>query len=319
VFSCNAAVEGSDPVRACESSKERWSFGWLLARRSALDLQQPPILIPMSATIPSLNDHLPDLCGFVRTLARQIEAGELRDGDELALRFRDYYTADRMAAIEAVAPGWREMASQANGATLDHITQAMIALQLLPEYRQATRHLQALLEWTVLYHDLGKQVIAGQRDALHAFRSATIAARTLPTLGFPVSAAYPATLDPWTRLVVGASVAAPDGKGLLPDNRALPEILRGAEQLFGVESGAALVVQAVLLHQSLNVVPEWPNPGSVAEAELARCIRPALLPLLEAMMLVDSDAWQLFAQDDKAKFRASTLAVFATVRAQLPA
>jgi hypothetical protein len=57
----------------------------------------------------------------------------------------------------------------------------------------------------------------------------------------------------------------------------------------------------------------------VAEAELARCISPALLPLLEAMMLVDSDAWQLFRPDDKVKFRASTLAVFATVRAQLPA
>jgi len=273
----------------------------------------------MEATTPRVADHLPELFQFVQALAQQIEAGVLQDGDQLALHCRDFYTADRMAAIEKIAPGWREMASQANGATLEHITEALIALQLLPEYRQATRDLQAQLEWTVLYHDLGKQVIAGQRDAMHAFRSATMAARTLPTLGFPVSDTYPATLEPWTRLVLGASVAAPDGKGLLPDNRALPEILRGVEQLFGADSAAALIVQAALLHQSLNVVPEWPNPGSVAEAELARCIRPALLPLLEAMMLVDSDAWQLFAPDDKVKFRASTLAVFATVRAQLPA
>jgi hypothetical protein len=273
----------------------------------------------MEATTPRVADHLPELIRFVQALARQIEAGVLQDGDRFALRCRDFYTADRMAAIETVAPGWREMASQANGATRDHITQALIALQLLPEYRQATRQLQSMLEWTVLYHDLGKQVIAGQRDALHAFRSATMAARALPTVGFPVSETYSATLEPWTRLVLGAAVAAPDGKGLLPDNRVLPEILRGVEQLFGADSAAALIVQAALLHQSLNVVPEWPNPGSVAEAELARCIRPALLPLLEAMMLVDSDAWQLFAQDDKAKFRASTLAVFATVRAQLPA
>jgi hypothetical protein len=273
----------------------------------------------MEARIPRAADHLPELFQFVRALARQIEAGELQDGEHLAVRCRDFYTADRMAAIETVAPGWREMASQANGATLEHITEALIALQLLPEYRQATRDLQAQLEWTVLYHDLGKQVIAGQRDALHAFRSATMAARMLPALGFPVAADYAATLEPWTRLVLGASVAAPDGKGLLPDNRLLPEILRGVEQLFGADSAATLIVQAALLHQSLNVVPEWPNPGSVAESELARCIRPALLPLLEAMMLVDSDAWQLFRPDDKVKFRASTLAVFATVRAQLPA
>jgi hypothetical protein len=273
----------------------------------------------MSAPLPRLHDHLPELIAFVRSLARQVEAGELRDGDRLGLRLRDFYDADRMSAIEIVAPGWQAMAAQADGATLRHITQALVALQLLPEYWQASPALQATLEWTVLYHDLGKQVIAGQRDALHAFRSATMAARALPTVGFPVGAAYPATLEPWTRRVLGAAVAAPDGKGLLPDNRALPEILQGIEQLFGVESAAAQIVQTVLLHQSLNVVPEWPNPGSVAEAELAGCIRPALLPLLEGMMLVDSDAWQLFTPDDKARFRASTLAVFATVRAQLPA
>jgi hypothetical protein len=141
-----------------------------------------------------------------------------------------------------------------------------------------------------------------------------MAARTLPRVGFPVTDAYPAMLDPWTRLVLGAAVAAPDGKGRVQDNRVLPEILRGIDRLFGAESPAGLVVMAVLLHQSLNVVPEWPNPGSLAEAELARCIRPALLPLLEAMMLVDSDAWQLFDAASKAKFRHSTLGVFAAVR-----
>jgi hypothetical protein len=268
----------------------------------------------MEATLPHLQDHLPELGEFVGTLARHIEAGELQDGDVLALRIRDFYTADRMDSIESVAPGWQEMAAYADGATLNHITQVMVALQLLPEYRQASKHLQSLMEWTVLHHDLGKQVISGQRDALHAFRGATMAARTLPRVGFPTSDAYVEALDPWTRLVLGASVAAADGKGLIQDNRALPEILEGSERLFGAGSAAALIVQAVLLHQSLNVVPDWPNPGSVTEAELAPCIRPALVPLLEAMMLVDSDAWQLFDAASKAKFRQSTLAVFATLR-----
>jgi hypothetical protein len=176
----------------------------------------------MSETLPRLHDHLPELSEFVRSLARQIEAGGLRDEDRLALRCRDYYDADRMTAIETVAPGWHAMAAQGDGATLRHITQALVALQLLPEYRQASPGLQATLEWTVLYHDLGKQVIAGQRDALHAFRSATMAAHALPAVGFRVGAAYLATLEPWTRRVLGASVAAADGKGRLPDNRALP-------------------------------------------------------------------------------------------------
>jgi hypothetical protein len=268
----------------------------------------------MHATIPYLEDHLPDLSRFVRGLAQQIEAGELQDGDALALRFRDYYSAERMQAIEIVAPGWQEMAAYADRATLSHITQALIALQLLPEYRQASRQQQASMEWIVLYHDLGKQAIAGQRDALHAFRSAAMAARTLPKVGFATSQAYPAGIGPWTRLVLDASIEAPDGKGLIQDNRALPEILQGIDHLFGAGSAASLIVQAVLLHQSLNVVPEWPNPGSLSEAELPLCVRPQLLPLLEAMMLVDSDAWQLFDPANKAKFRVGTLAVFANVR-----
>jgi hypothetical protein len=271
-------------------------------------------LTPMAASIPRLEDRLPDLLEFVRTLARQIEAGEIQDGDALAGRIRGFYTPEQMAAIEAVAPGWEEMGAYADGTTLHHVTQVLIALQLLPEYRQASRYLQGLMEWSVLYHDLGKQVIAGQRDALHAFRSGTMAARTLPRLGFPTSEAYPVTLEPWSRFVVGASVVTPDGKGSMQDNRALPEILQGIDQLFGAESAAALIVQAALLHQSLNVVPEWPNPGSLTEAQVPACIRPDLVPLLEGLMLADSDAWQLFEPEKKAKFRASTLAVFATVR-----
>jgi hypothetical protein len=271
-------------------------------------------MTPMAATIPRLEERLPQLLGFVRALARQIETGEIQDGDALGARIRDFYTAGQMAAIETVAPGWQEMAAYADGTTLHHVTQVLIALQLLPEYRQASRYMQALMEWSVLYHDLGKQVIAGQRDALHAFRSGTMAARTLPRLGFQTSAAYPTKLESWSRLVLSASIATPDGKGSMQDNRALPEILQGIEQLFGAGTAAALIVQAALLHQSLNVVPEWPNPGSLTESQVPECIRPDLVPLLEGLMLADSDAWQLFEPDKKANFRESTLAVFATVR-----
>ena len=268
----------------------------------------------MDQSIPRLEDHLPHLFDFVRTMAAHIDTGQLRDGDELARRIRDFYTEDRMDVIEMVAPGWRAMSAYADGATRSHVTQALIALQLLPEYRQASRQLQALMEWSELFHDLGKQVISGQRDALHAFRGAAMAARALPKLGFLTSETYPAELDAWTRLVLGASIAAPDGKGLIQDNRALPGILQGIERLFGAGSAAALIVQAVLLHQSLNVVPEWPNPGSLTEAELPLCLRPALLPLLQGVMLVDSDAWQLFDPTSKTKFRECTLSVFATAR-----
>jgi hypothetical protein len=268
----------------------------------------------MDTTISRPADHLPAMCAFVRDRARQIGAGELRDSRELSLRIRGFYTPALMQQVETVVPGWQTMAAYSNGATLDHITRALIALQNLPEYRRAGSRLQAMMEWTVLYHDVAKQVIDGQRDSLHAFRSGTLAARALPTLGFPASDSYGAELDPWTELVLNASTEAPDGKGSIQDNRVLPAIVRGIERLFGEGSAAALIVQSVLLHQSLNVVPEWPNPGSLADEDLPLCIRPALLPVLEALMLVDSDAWQLFDPADKARFRQSTLAAFANVR-----
>ena len=268
----------------------------------------------MEMTIPAPADHLPALCAFVREQARQVDTGELRDSDELSRRIRDFHTPALMRAVESVAPGWRAMAAYADGTTLDHISRALIALQNLPEYRQAGPDLRAMMEWTVLYHDVAKQVIDGQRDSLHAFRSGTLAARALPAVGFPTSARYPAELEAWTRQVLDASTESPDGKGAIQDNSVLPAIVRGIERLFGEGSAAAHIVQAVLLHQSLNVVPEWPNPGSLTDAELPHCVRPELLPLLEALMLVDSDAWQLFDPASRAKFRQSTLAVFADVR-----
>lgn len=271
----------------------------------------------MPASIPRLADHLPDLCEFVRAAARRIEAGELNDPGNLRSQITAFYGTGEMDAIERIAPGWQAMSGYAEGATRNHITEVLIALQLLPEYRQATRDLRSCMEWVVLYHDVGKQAHKGQRDALHAFRSGTLAARALPTVGFPITDEYSTLIEPWIRTVLGATVEAPDGKGPVQDNRRLPAILEGTERLLGQESAAAQIVQAVMLHQSLNVVPEWPNPGSVPEAELARLIRPSLVALLEAMMLVDSDAWQLFDPPNRTKFRDCTLAAFTTLRAHL--
>jgi len=46
------------------------------------------------------------------------------------------------------------MDAYADGASRSHVTLALIALQPLPEYRKAPRHLQALLEWSELCRSL---------------------------------------------------------------------------------------------------------------------------------------------------------------------
>jgi len=236
--------------------------------------------------------RLTELFEFIGTQARAIDAGVLQDGAKLQRRIRDFYTAGRLEAIENMAPGWQKMAAYSDGATLIHVSQAIIALQLLPEYRQAEAPLRAMMEWSVFFHDIGKQVVAGTRDAVHAFRSAALTARALPLLGFGCMNCHALVVEPWVDLVLGASVAALDGKGLVQDYRPLPQILEGSGRLFGERSAASLIVQAVLLHQSLNVVPEWPNAASLTDVQVGACISPALVPLLEGLMLADSDAWQ---------------------------
>ena len=61
---------------------------------------------PMAATIPRLEELLPQLLEFVRTLARQIEAGEIQDGDALGARIRDFYTAEVVPDSNAVLEAW---------------------------------------------------------------------------------------------------------------------------------------------------------------------------------------------------------------------
>jgi hypothetical protein len=263
---------------------------------------------------PLFADRLPALAAFVRDQAGELERGVLRERQSLDQRIRVFCNSERMREIEAVAPGWQAMAQFADGATLIHVVKAMIALQLLPEYRGAPSDLRAMMEWSVFYHDIGKQAVAGKRDALHAFRSAALTARALPLAGFGTARPYAESLESWVALALSAFLPAPDGNGFVQDNRALPRILAGSEQLFGTRSPAALIVQAVLLHQSLDVVPEWPNAASLTEAEAPQCVSPALLPLLEGVMLVDSDAWQLLDPPRKAHFRQSTLAAFERVR-----
>ena len=231
------------------------------------------------------------------------------------MRIRVFCNRERMREIEAVAPGWHAMAAFSDGATLIHVVKAMIALQLLPEYREGPEDLRAMMEWSVFHHDIGKQAVAGKRDALHAFRSAALTARALPLDRLR----HRQALCGVARKLGGSGaerVLAGTGwrTGSFRTTALCRESWPAVSSCSGLAMPAALIVQAVLLHQSLDVVPEWPNTASLTEAEVPQCIFPALLPLLEGVMLVDSDAWQLFDPPRKAHFRQSTLAAFERVR-----
>ncbi|MBN2304572.1 MAG: hypothetical protein JXQ72_08855 [Anaerolineae bacterium] len=266
--------------------------------------------------IPTVESFLPDLEPFITGLAGDHISGALT-WEALADRVRAFFTPERLERTESVIPGWRQMAaSGGRQETLIHVMSVLVALAQCPEYRQAAPESQALLKWIVLFHDVAKIIRPGQRDPTHAFRSAVVTGGALPALGFPLvdgAGDGPGRLNRWADLTAAAVIQR--GDELIQDNRRLPGILAGIAQVFGQDTPAALIITTVLLHMSINNLTDWPQAAPLSDTEIPQVIRAPVVPLLEIMMLADSDAWHLFEPDVRVRYRAETRAVFRRVRA----
>jgi hypothetical protein len=257
---------------------------------------------------PRIEVYLTDVMDFAATLAQDLDSGKIASQPVMAKRVRDFFTPEKLDDVEGTIPGWRQMSSYADGITLVHVMSAVAALFLCPEYQAATEHQQALLKWIVLLHDVNKKVINGKRDPTHAFRSAAKAGQIIARLGFGVTERYKARANGWVRLTESATVT--QGYTSIPDNRRLPEILDGLEEIFGQATPSALAVKAILFHLSVNVVKRWPQTAPLSATQTRKYIGFELLPLLKVMMLVDNDAWNLFDRSLRETFRRETLLVF---------
>jgi hypothetical protein len=270
---------------------------------------------------PRLQDHLPELMAFVPGLARDYEAGALDSWEALAERTHAFFTPARMAQVEAVVPGWREMAAYAEGVTLVHTMCAFVGLLRSPEYGRATPAQREQMHWIILLHDLAKWVRPDERDSTHAFRSAAMAGAILPARGFPVpgelAREFAREFAQWSALVHAAVLVRQEGAktNYIPDNRYLRPILDGVARLFGTGTPAGLIVRTILLHTAVTVLAQWPPAAPLTAQEEQRYLDPTLLPLLKMMMLADSDGWELFT-DNRDTFRAETLAAFERLEAQ---
>lgn len=254
--------------------------------------------------LPALYRILPDLVDFGQDLAWDYQSGSLL-ADELHRKICEFYTPKMMNLIEKRIPGWIKMASYDRGQTLVHTTCMLLAMFASAEYAQRSDEEKRLLEWVAVLHDLGKQASPSQRDHAHAFRSAALAGRILPDLGFPVMPSYPSLIDSWYDMTSQAVVTK--GDALLQDNSYLEKILDGIITLFGAQSPAARIVQCILLHMSLDTIPdEWPCPAGIDDDNARRLIDADLLPLLNAVMLADSDAWNLYNLPIKDRYRRKT-------------
>ena len=184
-------------------------------------------------SFPRFVDQLPELAVFLPELVQSFYAGEFPSWERMAERVHDFFTPARSAEMEAVAPGWGEMASYAEGVTLAHVMCVFTGLLSSPEYQSASMAQQALMQWIVLFHDIAKVVEEGRRDYTHSFRSAARAAAALPRLGFPTSPEFGREFDKWFALTHAAQTTQAASGEIIQDNRQLPAILTGIERLFG--------------------------------------------------------------------------------------
>jgi hypothetical protein len=243
---------------------------------------------------PPFDHYFKDLNDFILELVDEYNEEKISSWGDIEERVKTFFTAERMEAIEAKAPGWKKMSSYSDGITLTHVTCVFLGMFMLPEFQSLILEQQQIAKWIVLFHDIDKFHIRGKKDSMHAFRSGVIAANIMPNIGFPVTEKYEALINPWSEFTINAFTMAEGNPAPKPDNRKLTEILSGIEGLFGENTPACLIVKTALLHISLNIDKNYPTPSPLTETETQQFISPSLLPHLKVMMLSDTEGWSLF-------------------------
>ena len=262
---------------------------------------------------PLFDECFPSLNRFILDLVNAYKTGTVDSWDELDARVKSFFTDEVMDAIESKAPGWKKMASYTDGITLTHVTCVFLGMFMLLEFQALSAAQQQIAKWIIFFHDIDKVHIRGQRDTMHAFNSAVVAANTLPGIGFPVTGKYYDLIDAWSDYTRHAFVLPDDEQWPKPDNQKLPKILADIEELFGKNTPAALIVKTALLHISLAVDENYPTPAPLTDAEVKQFIDPVLFPLLKVMMLSDNEGWSLFYPEVRDQQKSGALAEFSRV------
>ena len=197
-------------------------------------------------TFPQLDTVLPDLRAFIRLLSHSIRSIGPDSFNQAANLVQEFFTPEQLANLEAVAPGWSDLIEHDQHATLLHVMLAMASLPFLHEYRDASPEEQSMVDWALLFHDIAKRS-KHERDHTHAFRSAVVAARSIPLTGFVVPESYHRDIDEWSHLTLAATCCQSDSDTRVQDNHQLPGILSGVDLMLGQNTASAMIVKLILL------------------------------------------------------------------------
>lgn len=242
--------------------------------------------------IPSLSKVLPELWTQVERLARELESGTYTDGWSLTTHLISLNNPDLIDIINTRIPGWHKIATINYGSTARHTTLVLTTCLNLPEYKEKTPQTQSEIQWAAVLHDIDKNVSAG-KDASHPFRSAAIAVKAMPGLGFTLQPNVTTSdIEDWSYLVMSAQREV-NGR-VLHDHTNLHEIIEGMHYQWGNGTSASRILKAILFHQSLPTLKDWTNPVLLNDEELRASLTLEDMDVLAPLLIADSDSWNIF-------------------------
>lgn len=241
----------------------------------------------------TVREKLPDFWNLSQKTAYALRAGKFSDWAPLLQQIKPLLDESLIEDIDKVIPGWRKIATLHDGQTALHTLLVFSLCLILPEYTLADEQTCMEIEWAAVLHDLDKNIARG--DTAHPFRSAAVVARIMPELGFELLPNInEADLETWSNMVMSAQ--RPDGERMIHDHSSLKEIIDGIYKCWGKDSSATRILKAVLLHQSLPTVKEWSNAVLLTDEELSYALTLNDMKVLGALMVADSDSWNIFAE-----------------------
>lgn len=244
-------------------------------------------------TIPALSNVFPELWTQVERMAHELEVGTYADWSSLTARLGFLNDPDLINLMNTRIPGWRKIATINNGITAQHTILALATCLSLPEYKEKGLQKQSEIQWAALLHDIDKFYGAGGKDTSHPFRSAAIAVKAMPGLGFELQPnVIPKDIEGWSELVMAAQR---EGNGqVLHDHTHLKEIVEGIHRQWGKETSASRILKAVLFHQSLPTLKDWTNPVLLNDEESRAFLTLENMDVLASLLIADSDSWNIF-------------------------
>lgn len=239
--------------------------------------------------IPSLFEQLPRLWEVILSLKAELENGIYKDWDTLYQRLDCLVEQEWIDYIENIVSSWEKIATQNDGLTAKHTILVLACSIILPEYRRASSQTQREIEWAAIFHDLDKDVLYGRGDGAHGVRSAAAAANCMRKQGFDFHSGD--DFEAWLNLLKSAQKQV-DGKWV-NDFSHLADITSGLRHFFGFDTPAGRIIKAVMFHQSLPTLDDWPNPIILSDDQIRTALTLSDMDVLGPLMLGDSEAWNV--------------------------